>query len=506
MAPGTQPLYFDFTNKAQKTFLSPPGGQDLQQTYDAGAPGSQQIQLNTTQFAIQVLDVGGAGNGLTIPLLEVFDESVSPVFAATGLQCATPGLSANGVCVRNLFAIGIASSIGTGALPFVTVFAATHGSPTGASAKLEGSFVDGGTAIGCILNNTNALANAAAKLASFREGGTERFYMKRAELAVGIGTTNPQISFRQTGSNDTNAGMLWWNPSSSQGPSFYAISPDLNTTQSFFARRFTADTDYYLLKSGVNKGVIDWSNNTSGNTRFFVTQLGGIYASSTTTAQTDPQDASFTREAAGTWAMNSPGTNDAGTGPIVTATPAALRMYGLNTSPTVYERLSITYSGSTNGYLISPEQAGATVRPLSFGAAGAANLKIDGSGHVILNPGAGNPQLFFGGTAAGNPSLWQGNIKGLVTLLNIGGDLSVLYNFDANSYVMGGQAQLIKSPTAGLSVFVDSGGGSFDQETFRAEKSGTNNDTALMALVNIGGVQTFKRIVRDAGTGVLSMP
>ena len=42
--------------------------------------------------------------------------------------------------------------------------------------------------------------------------------------------------------------------------------------------------------------------------------------------------------------------------------------------------------------------------------------------------------------------------------------------------------------------------------TLQADESATINDTALSLMCNVAGVQTFKRVVRDAGTGILSAP
>jgi hypothetical protein len=97
MALGSKPVRFNFPDKALETDLNPPAAEDLQETYEAGGAGSQQIQLNAIQSSIEVLDVAGAGDGLTIPVLRVFDELGAPVLGVAGLQSNTPGMAGKGV-------------------------------------------------------------------------------------------------------------------------------------------------------------------------------------------------------------------------------------------------------------------------------------------------------------------------------------------------------------------------------------------------------------------------
>lgn len=50
---------------------------------------------------------------------------------------------------------------------------------TATSATIKGAVADGGTAVGVILDNTIALANATAKLVSFRSNGSEKAYINK---------------------------------------------------------------------------------------------------------------------------------------------------------------------------------------------------------------------------------------------------------------------------------------------------------------------------------------
>lgn len=50
---------------------------------------------------------------------------------------------------------------------------------TATSATIKGAVADGGTAVGVIIDNTIALANATAKLVSFRSNGSEKAYINK---------------------------------------------------------------------------------------------------------------------------------------------------------------------------------------------------------------------------------------------------------------------------------------------------------------------------------------